>query len=127
MFNFLKTTSMERSNRIWLGIFTFLPLVLLIGYLIQFAVLVREVILYGNDIATLGDISLALLLMLGIGVVSFGLFVFYILHVIYSKVDNNEKLLWIILFFVGNIFAFPVYFYMKVWKAPQEHGSMLAN
>jgi hypothetical protein len=127
MFNFLKTTSMERSNRIWLGIFTFLPLVLLIGYLVQFALLVREVIVYGNDIATLGDVSLALLLMLGIGVVSFGLFVFYILHVIYSKADKNEKLLWIILFFVGNIFAFPVYFYMKVWKAPHEHGTMLAN
>lgn len=118
---------MDRSNRIWLGIFTFLPWVLLIGYLIQFAVLVREVVLYGNDIATIGDISLALLLMLGIGVVSFGLFVFYILHVIYSKADNNEKLLWIILFFVGNILAFPVYFYMKVWKAPHEHGTMLAN
>lgn len=119
---------MERANRIWLGIFTFLPLVFLVFYLIQFAFLLRDVLQYGNDIATLGDISLALLLMLGIGVVSFGLFVFYILHVIYSKTDNNEKLLWIILFFVGNIFAFPVYFYMKIWKAPsQEHTSMLAN
>jgi hypothetical protein len=118
---------MERANRIWLGIFTFLPLVLLAAYLVQFAFMLREVLLYGKDIAILGDIGLALLLMLGIGVVSFGLFVFYILHVIYSKTDNNEKLLWIILFVVGNILAFPVYFYMKIWKAPQEHTSMLAN
>jgi len=119
---------MERANRIWLGIFTFLPLVFLVFYLIQFAFLLRDMLQYGNDIATLGDISLALLLMLGIGVVSFGLFIFYILHVIYSKTDNNEKLLWIILFFVGNIFAFPVYYYMKIWKAPShEHTSMLAN
>ena len=118
---------MERANRIWLGIFTFLPIAFLLVYLVQFAFLIRDVLLYGNDIAVLGDLSLALLLMLGVGVVSFGLFVFYILHVIYSKADNNEKLLWIILFFVGNIFAFPVYFYMKIWKAPQEHSSMLAN
>lgn len=118
---------MNKGNRIWLGIFTFLPLVFLFGYLIQFVVLVREIMIYGKDIATLGDISLALLLMLGIGVITFGLFVFYILHVIYSKSENNEKLLWIILFFLANIFAFPVYFYLKIWKAPQEHGTMLAN
>lgn len=108
---------MERASKIWLGIFTFLPLVLLAVYLVFFAFLVKDILLYGDDIALMGDVGVALLLMLGIGIIGFGLFVYYIIHVINAKSDGNEKLLWLLLFFVANIFAFPVYFYLRIWKA----------
>jgi len=118
---------MERGSRIWLGIFTFLPIILLFIYLGLFAVAVKDILLYNDEISVMADVGLALLLMLAIGILAFGLFIYYVIHVINCKADGNEKLLWIILFFVGNIFAFPVYWYLRIWKSPGHDMSMLAN
>jgi hypothetical protein len=61
------------------------------------------------------------LVMLAMGILSFGLLIYYIIHVMNSKTDSNEKLLWVLLFFVGNIMAFPVYWYFRIWKQPADN------
>jgi len=48
----------------------------------------------------LADIGPALLLVLAMGIISFGLLVFYTIHVINSKTDNNEKILWMFFYYV---------------------------
>jgi hypothetical protein len=118
---------MERGSRIWLGIFTFLPIVLLFAYMAFFAVIVWDIMLNNDDISLLADIGPALLLVLAIGIIAFGLSVYYIIHVINSKLDNNEKILWLIFFVTCNILAFPIYWYMRIWKSPTENMSMIAN
>jgi hypothetical protein len=118
---------MERGSRIWLGIFTFLPIVLLFAYMAFFAVIVWDIMLKNDDISLLADIGPALLLVLAIGIIAFGLSVYYIIHVINSKLDNNEKILWLIFFVTCNILAFPIYWYMRIWKSPTENMSMIAN
>lgn len=118
---------MERGSRIWLGIFTFLPLLLVFTYAAFFAMIVRDLALQNGDISLLADIGPALLLVLSLGIVALGLYIYYIIHVVYSKMDSNEKILWLIFFVTCNVIAFPVYWYMKIWKAPAENMSMIAN
>ncbi len=118
---------MERGSRIWLGIFTFLPIVLLIAYMVFFALILSDIFLHNKDVSLLAEIGPALLVALAIGIIAFGLFIYYIIHVINSKTDTNEKILWLIFFFTCNLFAFPIYWYMRIWKSPTENMSMLAN
>jgi len=75
----------------------------------------------------LADIDPALPLVFAMGIISFGLLVYYIVHVINSKIDNNEKILWMFFFITCSILAFPIYWYMRVWKSPAENMSMIAN
>lgn len=121
---------MARASRIWLGIFTFLPIVLGFVYMVTFGLLVKDVILYGNadqPMPLFSSMFWLIILMLVMGILAFGLLVYYIILVINSKADSNEKLLWIILFLVGNILAFPVYWYMRIWKEPVDHLGMSAT
>jgi hypothetical protein len=53
--------------------------------------------------------------------------VYYIILVVNSKANTDEKSLWIILFLLGNVLAFPVYWYMRIWKEPMDHLEMSAT
>jgi hypothetical protein len=113
---------MARASRIWLGIFTFLPLVLIMAYLIAFGFLVKDVLIYDRlSVPVFTSMFWLFLVMLVLGIFSFGLLIYYIIHVMNSKADSNEKLIWVLLFFVGSIMAFPVYWYFKIWKQPTEN------
>ena len=121
---------MARASRIWLGIFTFVPIALIIAYLVTFGFLVTDVILYGKEdlrLPIFSSMFWLFLVMFAMGIISFGLMVYYIIHVVNSKADSNEKLLWIIIFLVGNVLAFPVYWYFRIWKEPIDHMSMSAT
>jgi hypothetical protein len=54
----------------------------------------------------LADIGPALPLVFAMGIISFGLLVYYIVHVINSKIDNNEKILWMF-FFSSRVASLP--------------------
>jgi hypothetical protein len=121
---------MTRASRIWLGIFTFLPIVLLFVYLFLIVFLVRDAIRYGDEdmpFPILPEVLWMIILALSGGLLSFGLLVYYIIHAINNKkIDSNERILWILIFLVGNIIAFPIYWFMRIWKDP-ESLSMAAN
>lgn len=121
---------MAKGSKIWLGIFTFLPIILVVVYIIAFGFLVKDVILYGNEKQSLplfSSMFWLFVLMLAMGIVSFGLLVYYIILVVNSNANTEEKLLWIILFLIGNILAYPVYWYMRIWKEPVDHLEMSAT
>ena len=121
---------MAKGSKIWLGIFTFLPIDLVIAYMVAFGLLVKDVILYGNEnqpMPLFSSMFWLFVLMLAMGIVSFGLLVYYIILVVNSIVNTEEKLLWIILFLLGNVLAFPVYWYMRIWKEPMDHLEMSAT
>ncbi len=122
---------MARASRIWLGIFTFLPIALILAYMVTFGLLVKDVIIYGSENHSLPlftSMFWLFILMLVMGIVSFGLLVYYIILVInHTHMDANEKLLWIVIFMIGNVLAFPVYWYMRIWKEPVDHLGMSAT
>ncbi|MDD5511663.1 MAG: hypothetical protein PHI12_12765 [Dehalococcoidales bacterium] len=46
--------------------------------------------------------------------------VFYIIHACRNKCFvKNQKYSWIALFFFGNFFVFPFYWYLHIWRAPK--------
>lgn len=56
-----------------------------------------------------------------ISILTLGLLIYFIVHINNNKkLDNNEKLIWIlVIIFVGMI-GKPVYWYMKIWKDEEE-------
>ena len=49
------------------------------------------------------------------------LWIFYIINVYRNKgVANNQKSLWAILLFFGSFVAFPVYWYLHIWREPNR-------
>lgn len=48
---------------------------------------------------------------------SFGLLIYYIIHVVNNKmIDSNERLIGILVFIFANMIGFPIYWYMRIWR-----------
>ena len=46
------------------------------------------------------------------------LMVFYIVNVFKNeRVDKDQKVLWAVVLFMGNMIAMPVYWYLHIWKS----------
>jgi hypothetical protein len=53
--------------------------------------------------------------------VMIGLLAFYIVHVFKNQaLQGDRRVLWAIVLFMGNLFAFPVYWYLYVWHEPRQ-------
>ncbi len=50
---------------------------------------------------------------------NFGLIIFYIIHLLSSRASTSEKIAWTLLLLFLNFLAFPVYWYLYVWKEPK--------
>jgi len=121
---------MTKSSRVWLGILTFLPFVLLFAYLFSIAFLVRDAIRYGDEnmpLPILSNVFWMVIIALMLGLLSFGLLIYYVIHVINNKkLDSNEKVIWVLVFIVFPVITYPIYFLMRIIKEP-EHLSMSAT
>jgi hypothetical protein len=52
---------------------------------------------------------------------SFALTGVYVFHVYRSdRVEQDRKVLWVVILFFGNMIAFPIYWYFYLWR---EHAS----
>jgi hypothetical protein len=51
------------------------------------------------------------------GLLSLGLLIFFIVHLIRHKgMDSAERVIWILVFLFAGIVGYPIYWYMRVWK-----------
>ena len=49
----------------------------------------------------------------------FGLLAVYMMHVFKTdRIAQDQKVLWAILIFMGNMIAMPIYWYLHIWKDP---------
>ena len=112
---------MKRSNKILLGIATCWPIV----YIVLFMVVVFSVILLGqgggppSGSEPLFGIGIALVMVLHLITIfgGLGLTVYYIIHAIKNEaLDNNLKIMWVVLFFFFGIFSEPIYWYTQIWN-----------
>jgi ABC-type Na+ efflux pump permease subunit len=37
-----------------------------------------------------------------------------------QRIPQDKKALWVVVLFVGNMIAMPVYFYLYIWKEPKQ-------
>jgi hypothetical protein len=118
--------TMTRGNKITLGIFTFLPFVLLLVYLFSIAFLVKDAILHqdeGMPFPILADVFFMVIVALVLGLLSLGLLFYYILHAVNNTyIETNEKLLWVLVFVIASVVGFPLYWYMRIWKGPDVNS-----
>jgi Phospholipase_D-nuclease N-terminal len=114
---------MTRGSKITLGILTFLPFVLMFVYFFSIGFLVRDAILHQDESSPfpiLADVFWLVIVALVMGLLCFGLLIYYIIHVINNKfIESNEKLLWVLVFLFASIVGFPIYWYMRIWKGPE--------
>jgi hypothetical protein len=121
---------MTKGHKIILGIFTFLPFILMVLYFGTIVLLVRDALVYRDEdmpFPIVGDVLWLVIMALLAGLLSFGLMIYYIIHAINNpQVDNNEKIVWVLLFVLVNVVSFPIYWYMRIWKR-QEIVTMSAT
>jgi hypothetical protein len=49
-----------------------------------------------------------------------GLTVFYVVYLFRTeRVPQDKKALWAVVLLLGNVFAFPVFWYLFIWKEPE--------
>ena len=118
---------MKKSTKIWLGIATIWPIV----YLFLFFVVIFSVIIFtaanpgppdpggtppGSLLFPVGFMGFFVIHMLTI-VGSLGLTVFYIIRVFKTeRLDQNMKIMWMLLLFFMGMIAQPVFWYLYIWR-----------
>jgi NADH:ubiquinone oxidoreductase subunit 6 (subunit J) len=111
---------MTKGQKNILGIFTFLPAILMLIYFVAIIVLIRDALVFKDEdmpFPILGDVLWLVILALLMGLLSFGLMVYYIIHAINNpQIDNNEKIIWVLLFVLASVVSFPIYWYMRIFK-----------
>jgi uncharacterized membrane protein YjgN (DUF898 family) len=116
---------MSSSSKIFLGVLTLLPFVLIIIYFVAFLSSFMNIIQashQGNQQAPFPEdffkhfIGLIVLVMVA-GLLSLGLLIYYIIHAINNNaIDSNERLVWILIFVFAGMIGFPVYWFMRIWQ-----------
>jgi len=118
---------MTKSQKIWLGILTFLPIVLIIIYVI---------ILFGTLFFTFSEIdqghqdpsylftggfAFMFICMLAAVLLSLGLLVFYIIHVYKNeKFDSTIKLIWILVFLFASGIGPIIYYFVEILNGERK-------
>lgn len=118
---------MKRSTKIWLGIATIWPIV----YLILFFVVIFSVVIVAGlnpgSHAPTGSPSTSIFFPVGFMAVfvlhmltvmgTLALTVFFIIRVFKTEqLDQNMKIMWMLLLFFMGMFAQPVFWYLYIWR-----------
>lgn len=128
---------MSKSGKIVLGVLSFLPFIFLLGYFVWFIGLFVNMIGTAGGHANpdkmpdyfLGSMIWMLVWIALMGIFSFGLLIYYIVHVVNNKmIDSSERLIWILVFIFANMIGFPIYWYMRIWRdTPARDTPLTAN
>ena len=119
--NFTEIFFMSRSSKLFIGLVSFLPLLLLFVLLFMIFRLFPTFIEWDHyepgphEVFSLfGPIFILCMFM---GILSLGLLIFFIMHVVRNKVmDSTERIIWILVFLFAGIVGYPIYWYMRVWQ-----------
>ena len=114
---------LSQGQKLIVGVFTFLPFILIPYYLFEFFHFFLEMIRSGihneePDPVELIQSMVPMFIAIGlISLLSIGLLIFYIIHIVNNKLINStERIVWVLLFVFAGLLAFPIYFFMRVWK-----------
>ena len=113
---------MSRSSKMFLGILTFLPFILFAIYIALFISLFfnffqRQPVV--DDPAFIfANFYPVVIIGILMGLTSVGLLIYYLIHAINNKqLESTERVIWILVFIFAGMIGFPIYWYMRIWKA----------
>jgi Phospholipase_D-nuclease N-terminal len=112
---------MSRGSKLFVGLVSFLPLVFLIVFCFMFFNLIPEIIRWEDHdpdpYSVFETIRPVFMIGMIIALVSLGLLVFFIIHMINNKnIETGERVIWILVFLFAGVVGYPIYWYMRVWK-----------
>jgi hypothetical protein len=117
--------NLNRVQKIVLGIFTFLPFLLIPIFIWQIFHNIGSAIFFDNPDQDPRDFIFPILsfifpiILMGVGALA--LTIFYIVHVILNKgLEPTEQILWILLFIFFGFLAFPAYWIIRIWNNPKN-------
>ena len=112
---------MSQGSKIFTGFLSFIPVIMLIVFLSYFFQMLPRFIEWGGTepdpttvFETIRPIFIWGILM---GLSSLGLLVFFIVHLIRNKqVEQNERIIWILVFIFAGMVGYPIYWFMRIWS-----------
>lgn len=131
--------NLSKKQKILVGLGTFWPVLYIPIFIVFVAALVAGSALQpggGSELDPLFGIGFGLFFLVHMFTIflSLGMTVFHVIHAVKNQsLENNMRIVWIILFFFVGMIAEPIYFYLEVWKdkaantSPGQLPSMPAN
>jgi hypothetical protein len=119
---------MSKQGKIFLGVLSFLPLVLITIYFLMFLNVFTTSFSQttqknGPPVFVLSGWNELLVTIALFIVLTLGLLIYYINHAISNeRIEGSDRVLWVLVFLLAGIFAYPVYWYIKIWKRPDAVG-----
>ena len=116
-----KSFFMSRSSKLFIGILSFLPIILLLVFLFMIFSMFPTFFQWDKYEPAPQEVFSAFaplfILGFGMGILSIGLLIFFIMHLLRHKaLDSTERIIWILVFLFAGIVGYPIYWYMRVWK-----------
>jgi len=119
---------MSKNKKILIGIFSILPLLLFVVYLVsmvsflihffsQIAVRGKEYDLFYAEFSNMAGMIVTMVLL---GLLSLGVMIYFLVHAINNQfLKSDERLVWILVFIFVGMVSFPIYWYMRIWRTPE--------
>lgn len=112
---------MSKGSKLFLGLLSILPLILGAVIIIEVFVLFPEMIYWGDHepdpytvFSTFAPVFVTGLIAC---VLSVGLLIFFIIHMLNNKkIESGERIIWIIVFLLAGAIGYPIYWYLRIWK-----------
>lgn len=116
-----KSFYMSRSSKLFVGILSFLPIVLLLVFMFLLFSRFPEFMRWENvepDPYDVFDTFMPIFfIVIFMSILSLGLLIFFIMHLVRNKtMDSTERIIWILVLLFAGIIGYPIYWYMRVWK-----------
>ncbi len=104
---------LSRPMALLVGVLSAWPIVYFIGFMATMAMTFST----GGPFADGGSFDLLFRVHLLTMLVSMALLAFYVTHVFKSpRLPQDQRVMWLLVLFMGNMLAFPVYWYLHVWR-----------
>lgn len=116
---------MTKQKKLWLGIFTFLPTLFIIAYIVSFAFMFMGITMDeidGDDptvfFASFGIMFIFLILAIVLGL---GIMIYYIIHAANNKAfSETNRLIWILVLIFASGVGSIVYFFVNIYPLPSQ-------
>lgn len=115
---------MSKSRRLLIGILSFLPLVLLVFYVVLFFHFFLTIFHNMQEPDVFPPMLVEHMLQIVgvavfIGICTLALKIYFIIHAVnHTAIDSSERVVWILVFIFAGMIGYPVYWYLRIWKMP---------
>ena len=115
---------MSKKGKIMLGIVSLLPLLFILIYIIFFFSMFssgfRESSPHsGPPVFLLNNMNGLSVTMILLVITALGLLIYDVIHVMNNtRLDSSGRFVWLLVILLANVIAYPIYWYMEIWKSP---------